>query len=87
MLITHTQTQSIMGSTVVALELATYLKEMGASVEVYAGAVGHPGNDLFIERGIPVECDINHWYSLGDYDLIWVQSEVLPLSIIDQLVD
>lgn len=86
-LITHTQTQSIMRSTVVALELATYLKEMGASVEVYAGAVGHPGNDLFIERGIPVECDINHWYSLGDYDLIWVQSEVLPLSIIDQLVD
>lgn len=84
-LITHTQTQGIMGSTVVALELATYLRDNGASVEVYAGATGNPGGRLFQEREIQVECDIEHEYRLSDYDLVWVHSQVLPLSMVRQL--
>lgn len=86
-LITHTQTQGIMGSTVVALELATYLRDNGASVEVYAGATGNPGGRLFQEREIHVECDIEHEYQLSDYDLVWVHSQVLPLSMVRQLAN
>lgn len=84
-LITHTQVQDIMGSTVVALDVATCLKEHGADVEIYAGAAGPPAAGLFTQRGLAVECDMDHWYDLADYDLVWVQSQVMPLSIITQL--
>lgn len=85
-LMTHTQVQDIMGSTVVALDVATYLKEHGADVGVYAGAIGSPALDWFSQRGITVDCDMERWYDLADYDLIWVQSQVLPLTIINQLM-
>lgn len=84
-LITHTQVQDIMGSTIVALDVATFLKEHGADVEIYAGAAGSPAVDLFTRRGLAVKCDMDQWYDLADYDLIWVQSQVIPLSIITQL--
>ena len=84
-LITHTLVQNIMGSTVVALELADYLQQNGASVEIFTGALGNPCKEIFQEKSIIVHDNEFYNFDLEQYDYIWVQSQLLPVSIVDQL--
>lgn len=84
-LITHTLVQNIMGSTVAVLEIADYLQHCGASVEVFAGSLGSPMSEEFSKRGIAVCVNEDKQYQLTDYDYIWINSQVFPLALVDQL--
>lgn len=74
------------GSTVCTIELAEYLVSRGGVVDVYTTT---------FSSSIKKECkkrDINVFVfrekpnlSLYDYDYIWVHSEILPISIINEL--
>ena len=84
-LITHTLLQNIMGSTVVALDVARWFVEQGSEVTIFAGAKGLPMIRYFEEMGIRIIIDEKACLHLDDFDLIWVQSQVLPLSIVEEL--
>jgi len=85
-LITHTVVHEIMGSTVVALELAQYLRSAGADVVVYASYAAPPMLDHFAAAGIRVVDDAAAGtLALGDFDYVWVHSQVLPLSLATEL--
>lgn len=85
-LITHTLVQGFMGSTVVALELAAYLKEHGARVTLYAAFIAEPMRSEFASRGITLIGEREaEALRLEHLDFVWVQSQVLPLSLIRQL--
>lgn len=84
-LITHTLLQNIMGSTVVALDVARWFVEQGSEVTVFAGAKGLPMIRYFEEMGIRIIIDEKARLHLDDFDLVWVQSQVLPLSIVEEL--
>ncbi len=74
-----------MGSTVAVLEIADYLQHCGASVEVFAGSLGLPMSEEFSKRGIAVCVDEDKRYQLTDFDYIWINSQVFPLALVDQL--
>ena len=84
-LITHTLVQNIMGSTVVALDIAQWFRAQGALVTVFAGAQGLPMIEYYEYAGIPVIIDEKADLHLDDFDLIWVQSQVLPLQFAKEL--
>lgn len=85
-LITHSIIQGIMESTVVALELAEYLQSKGAKVTVYTSYFGNPAMKFFSEKKINVVGGTEEpRLNLEDYDYIWVHSQVLPFSFIEQL--
>lgn len=85
-LITHTMIHRIMGSTVAALELATHLHERKAHVTVYASFIDDPLKSLFLERGIALESDESE-LEIGDFEIVWVHSQVLPESWMRRLGD
>lgn len=84
-LITHVFIQRLMGSTVLTLELADYLQQQGADVTIFCSEYAEPVRSLFEGRKITVIADENYNFHLNDYDYIWVNSQVLPLSIIKEL--
>ena len=85
-LITQPMMHWICGSTVVALELAEYLKSSGAEVVIYTCFCGEPMKGICKERGIKVdEYSGFPKYKLGDFDVVWVHSQILPLSIVEAL--
>jgi len=84
-LITHPIISRIMGSTVVALELAEYFIQKGAAVRIYAAYADGPAKRVFDERGIPTVDGADPELSLSDFDLVWVHSAVLPLSFLREL--
>ena len=74
------------GSTLVALELATALKKLGAKVEVYTCDFAKPASIYFEKAGIDVttfkdELD----YNLSDFDYVWVHSQILPISLVKKM--
>ncbi|MBT1182277.1 hypothetical protein JS531_10045 [Bifidobacterium sp. CP2] len=84
-LITHVFIQRLMGSTVLTLELADYLQQQGADVTVFCSEYAEPVRSLFEERHLKVIDDENHDFHLADYDIIWLNSQVLPLSLVEEL--
>lgn len=86
-LITHSIISRIMGSTVVALEVAEYLKAHGADVLVYSPFTAGAALRLFSDRGIPTVTGDDPKLSPSDFDLVWVHSQVLPLSFVRELDD
>ena len=85
---THTLVQQIMGSTVVAFELARHLSESGAHVTVYAAHTADPMLGYFHAAGINIVFGSSaERISLKDYDYIWVHSQVIPPSISTELKD
>ena len=86
-LITHTQICNIMGSTMVVLDLARFLKSQSASVEVFASWYSGLAGAEYEQAGIPVCTDETRHFDITDYDYVWVNSQVLPVSIVDQLRD
>ncbi len=86
-LICHSIVHDLMGSTIVTLDLATHLQESGAEVLVYAAFIGDPAMSLFAERSIRVVDDAGMTeVSFSDFDHVWVNSQVLPEIMVDQLL-
>ena len=74
------------GSTLVTLELADYLQNEGAKVEVYTYFFDNPSKHFFDEKEIKVTTtDDMPKYKMTDFDYIWTHSQVLPMSIVDSL--
>ena len=85
-LICHSIVHDLMGSTIVTLDLATALQDAGAEVLVYAAFIGDPAMSLFAERSIRVVDDAGMTgVSFTDFDHVWVNSQVLPEAMVDQL--
>lgn len=85
-LITQPMIHHLNGSTIVALELATYLSEEEASVTVYTYFCSDPAKNVFRQKHIKVvTADDNPTLLLTDFDYVWVHSQVLPLSIVRSL--
>lgn len=85
-LVCHSIVHEIIGSTVVTLDLATELAARGADVLVYAAFVDDPAAALFAERGLEVVDDAGlEGTVLADLDLVWVNSQALPVVLVDQL--
>lgn len=76
----------ITGSTVVTVELAEYLKTQGAKVEIYSYSFGSPMKEVCEKNNIKLTSADDHpEYRLRDFDYIWVNSQTLPVSIINDL--
>lgn len=85
-MITQPMIHGLNGSTLVALELAEYLKSQGAEVLVYTYVYDYPAKASYIDKNINVSvASDNHKLSLFNFDYIWVHSQVLPVSIIKEL--
>lgn len=85
-LITQPAIRSINGSTVVTLELANQLLSMGAKVTIYTCDFAEPAKSYFESSNIKVDIAENEpKYKLTDFDYIWVHSQILPISIINEL--
>lgn len=74
-----------MGSTVLTLELADYLQQHGAQVEIFCSEYAEPVRSEFEKCNLTVIDDEDYEFALSDYDYIWVNSQILPLSIVRQL--
>ena len=78
--------RGICGSTMVTLELAEKLQNLGATVTIYTCDYGIPAKSIFETKHLKIDTFQNNpKYKLSDFDYIWVHSQVLPLSIIDAL--
>ena len=85
-LITQPMMHWFTGSTVVTIELAEYLQEQGAEVTVYTCFCDDPVRTVCKEKRIRVDrADEEPRYRLSDFDYIWVHSQILPLSIVEEL--
>ncbi len=85
-LITQPLIRGINGSTVVTLELVKELLAQEAKVTVYTCDHAEPSKSFFKKAGIKVNAATeNPNYKLTDFDYIWVHSQILPLSIINDL--
>lgn len=85
-LITQPMIYGYNGSTMVAVELARYLIDEGADVTIYTYAYDYPIKaelDRISLKVVVAGEDEN--LHLRDFDYIWVHSQVLPISIIDEL--
>lgn len=84
-LITHTTISRIMGSTVVAAQLASCLQQKGASVTVFSAAFSSPAKEMFERNNILVVTNEDVDLDLYSFDFIWVNSQILPLSLVRAL--
>ena len=85
-LITQPILRSINGSTVVTLELAKYLQQQGAKVTIYTCDYARPAQSYFAKSQIQVDtAKDSPQYKLTDFDYIWIHSQILPISLINQL--
>lgn len=75
----------INGSTMVTLELAETLKKI-CDVTVYTTIFDSPAKEIFEEKGIKVvSFDDNPIIKLEDFDFIWIHSQILPKSLINDM--
>lgn len=73
----------ITGSTVVVLELVNFLVEKGAKVEVYTLFYGDPMRRFFENKKIKVVCfDDDPELHIADFDYVWVNSQIMPKSMV-----
>lgn len=89
-LITQSALERIGGSEVQAYELADYLLTQGAEVTLFVWFAGSPMLDIVQRRGIRVIIrgdSSENSLRASDFDLIWVQHQVLPESVIRTLND
>lgn len=87
-LICHSIVHDLIGSTIITLDLATFLEDAGGEVLVYATFVGDPAMSLFADRGIEVVDDAGmEGRSFTEFDVVWVHSQVLPEKMVDELLE
>ena len=76
------------GSTMVACELASYLKSEGAHVDFYTHYQALPASQLLSDIDVSIIDDpMDSRLELKNYDYIWVHSQVLPERIIRGLAE
>lgn len=88
-LITQSTLERIGGSEVQAYELAAFLSEQGVDVTIYTWFANSPMLDILLQAGVNViqrGTEEEMHLHLNDFDLIWVQHETLPESIIVDLL-
>lgn len=81
-LITQPILYNFCGSTMVTIELARYLASEGADVTLYSCAYGEPvKSEIDNEFRVTGRGD---YLSISDFDYIWVHSQILPPSIVEE---
>ena len=89
-LITQSVLANIGGSEVQAYELARHFRALGADVTLYAWCADSPMRDILEREGFRIvlrgqeEAGMLH---IRDFDLVWVQHEVIPERMIEELGD
>ena len=74
------------GSTMVTLELASFLQSCGAKVVVYTNIALDPALSNFKKAGLRVITPRDEIeFSINDFDYVWVHSLTLPRSLLDDL--
>ena len=87
-LITHPFLFEINGATIITLELAAYLQEQGAKVNVYTNVFEEPIKQYFLDKGIEVDvANEIPQYHLSDFDFVWINSQTFPISLLKELGD
>ena len=87
-LITHPFIYEINGATNVAFELASFLQSQQANVTVFTYVYANPAKEYFEKAGIKVDLVSNNTeHHLSDYDYIWIDSQTLPPSLLDDFAD
>lgn len=84
-LITQSSLANIGGSEVQTLELAQFLRQEGHQVLLYTWLLANPMARIIEGAGFEVldpECSNGEKLSPSEFDLIWVQHEVLPEALI-----
>ncbi|HFR3829216.1 TPA: glycosyltransferase, partial [Streptococcus suis] len=81
-LLTHIWLRGFGGAELNILELAEYLQQEGAIVEVFTYLFLEPMRSEFEKRNIKVITDREHVFSLEDYDFIISCQNILPNSIV-----
>lgn len=86
-LITQPMIRGLNGSTAVTLELAKALKTLGAKVTIYTCDLGEPASICFKDASLHVDqASENPSYKLADFDYVWVHSQILPVSLVNELI-
>ncbi|MGT2847112.1 hypothetical protein [Streptococcus massiliensis] len=86
-LLTHIWLRGFGGAELNILELATFLKRNGAEVEVFTFLLLSPLAEEFTKNGITVIDDIDHSFTVSDYDYIWCAQNILPPAIVQELMN
>lgn len=85
-LITLPKINKLGGATVVSLELAEYFNQIGGKATIYASTYEYPARKYFEDRRVHVEVfDDKPNFRLSDFDYVFVNSQILPISMISQL--
>lgn len=85
-LITHTLIAEYMGSTMVCLQVASTLKDMGANVVVVSSSFAAPMCHMFEDAGVDVVLETDsHYMNIRDFDYVWIHSQLLPVHMIEQI--
>lgn len=84
-LITQSSLRLLAGSEIVTLELADFLQKQGAKVLVYTCYFADPIKKFYDEKNIKVDISGDNIF-LEDFDYIWVHHQILPISIVNQLI-
>lgn len=87
-LITQNSLVHLAGSEVQAIELAQYLRGEGAVVTIYTWICEEPLKSSSILQNLAIvsaDDDAAKTLSFLDFDVLWIQHEVLPLSMLTEL--
>ncbi|KKC19694.1 glycosyl transferase [Streptococcus dysgalactiae] len=84
-LLTHIWLRGFSGAEINILELATYLKEAGAQVEVFTFLAKSPMLDEFQKNGIPVIDDSDYPFDVSQYDVVCSAQNIIPPAMIEAL--
>ena len=84
-LLTQNALRSIAGSEIVTLELASYFKQNNIDVTVFTWYYSDPIKKEFEKRQINVVTDEFDKNLDKDFDIVWVNHQVLPMTIIKKL--
>ncbi len=87
-LITHPFLYEINGATCVTLELAEYLQSCGDTVTIYTNTLHNPIKKYLSDKKIHVDTGRdNPNYHLKDFDIVWINSQSFPISLLKELGD
>lgn len=87
-LLTQSTLIHLAGSEIQVVELADYLTAQGAYVSLFTWKLGGPLEALLRDKGIEVVVagsEQEERLHLSDFDLLWIQHQVLPLMFIKEL--
>ncbi|WP_254388132.1 glycosyltransferase [Streptococcus canis] len=84
-LLTHIWLRGFSGAEINILELATFLKEAGAEVEVFTFLAKSPMLEEFQKKAIPVIDDSDYPFDISQYDVVCSAQNIIPKAMIEAL--